>query len=60
MANSQNDTKSEDLRSYARKHPTRMNSGSMLVGTLLGATLVAVKNRRGKSQVQKFMDRLNK
>jgi hypothetical protein len=58
MANNQ--SKTDDLRSYASKHPRRMNGGSMLIGTILGATLVAVKTHKNKTPVQKFMDHLNK
>jgi hypothetical protein len=59
MAN-QVDDKKEDVRNYASRHPMRMNSGAMIIGTILGASLATVKIKRQKSSVQKFMENMNK
>jgi hypothetical protein len=50
---------SEDIGKYAR-HPRRTAAGAILLGTALGAGMFAAKNRRGKTPMQKFMDRMNK
>jgi hypothetical protein len=50
---------SDDMGKFAR-HPLRTMGGSMLMGASFGAGMMAAKNRRNKSMVQKFMDRMNK
>jgi hypothetical protein len=60
MANNKTEDRGADLRNYASRHPKRMNGGAMLVGTALGAGLMAAKQMRAKTPVQKFMDRLSK
>jgi uncharacterized membrane protein YidH (DUF202 family) len=54
-----NNDQSEDIGKYAR-HPRRTAGGAMLIGTAVGAGMMAAKNRRNKSMMQKFMDRMNK
>ncbi|MBX4190642.1 hypothetical protein KW794_00990 [Candidatus Saccharibacteria bacterium] len=56
----QNKTNSDDLGSYAAKHPRRMYSGLFLVGTALGASLMAARKNHDKNALQKFMDQLGK
>jgi hypothetical protein len=60
MANNQIEDKKEEVRSYASRHPKRMNGGAMLIGTLLGASLATVKVKRKKSSMQKFIERMEK
>jgi hypothetical protein len=60
MANNQSKEKMEDIRSYASRHPRRMNGGAMLVGTILGASLATVKVRKHKTPMQKFMEKMSK
>jgi hypothetical protein len=50
----------QDMNSYAARHPRRMYSGMFLVGTALGASIMAAKKNHDKSAVQKFMDQLSK
>jgi hypothetical protein len=59
MADNQNDSKEEGPRSYASRHPMRMHAGSAMVGTAIGAGLMAAKIRREKTPMQKFFDRMN-
>jgi hypothetical protein len=54
-----NETNSSDMGGYARKHPRRMYSGMFLVGTALGASLMAAKKNRDRNVLQKFMDQIN-
>jgi len=44
MANNKSD-KPVDLGTYAVRHPRRMASGMLLVGTALGASLMAAKSK---------------
>ena len=46
-------------RSYTQKHPLRMLSSALMVGTALGASLMAAKKNREKGSLQKFMDNVN-
>jgi hypothetical protein len=50
---------SEDIGKYAR-HPRRTAAGAILLGTALGAGMFAAKNRRGKTPMQKFMEKMSK
>jgi hypothetical protein len=52
--------KMEDVRTYASRHPRRMNGGAILFGTLLGASLATVKANKNKSPMQKFIDKMSK
>jgi hypothetical protein len=51
---------SEDMNNYARKHPRRMYSGMFLVGTAIGASLMAAKKNHYKNAVQKFLENIGK
>jgi hypothetical protein len=53
------DNQSSDIGSLAR-HPLRTMGGAALIGTALGMSLMSAKNRRDKTPMQKFMDKLNK
>jgi hypothetical protein len=55
MANNQD----EPMDKYSKRHPARIASSAFMVGTALGAGLMAAKHQRNKSSVQKLMDRLN-
>ena len=48
----------QNMSDYATRHPRRMWSGAFLVGTALGATLMAAKKSHDKNAVQKFLDSL--
>lgn len=50
----------EDLNSYAVKHPRRMYTGMLALGTVLGASLMAAKKNSEKSPIQKFLDQINR
>lgn len=56
------DTKAKDttnhLSDYATKHPRRMYSSMFIVGTALGAGMMAAKKNRDKNALQKFMDQI--
>jgi hypothetical protein len=55
-----NQVNSDDMGKYAQKHPRRMASGMFLVGTAIGASLMAAKKNRDRNVVQKFMDQIGK
>jgi hypothetical protein len=57
MANNKDESSSA---SYASRHPRRMYSGMFLVGTALGASLMAAKKNHDKNPVQKFLDNLGR
>jgi hypothetical protein len=50
----------EEMDTYAKKHPRRMYSGLFLVGTALGASMMAAKKNRDRSALQKLMDQINR
>jgi hypothetical protein len=50
--------KTDDMGNYAAKHPRRMYSGMLVLGTALGAGLMAAKKNRDKNALQKFIDNL--
>jgi hypothetical protein len=50
----------EDMGKYTQKHPRRMAGGMFLVGTAIGASLMAAKKNRDRNVVQKFMDQISK
>jgi hypothetical protein len=50
--------KTDDMGNYAAKHPRRMYSGMLALGTALGAGLMAAKKNRDKNALQKFIDNL--
>jgi hypothetical protein len=54
MAKEQND----DIGMFAR-HPLRTMAGAMMVGASLGSGMMAAKNHRYKTPMQKFFDRMN-
>jgi hypothetical protein len=54
MANNE----SNDIGRFAR-HPLRTMGGAMMMGAGLGAGIMAAKNHRNKTPLQKFMDRIN-
>jgi hypothetical protein len=50
---------SDEMGTYAQKHPRRMASGMFLVGTAIGASLMAAKRNRDRSTLQKFMNQIS-
>jgi hypothetical protein len=54
MAKEQND----DIGMFAR-HPLRTMAGAMMVGASLGSGMMAAKNHRNKTPMQKLFDRMN-
>jgi hypothetical protein len=50
----------ENLGVYAKRHPRRMWSGAFLVGTALGASMMAAKKNHDKNALQKFMDQISR
>jgi len=50
----------QNTGSYAIRHPRRMASGMLLVGTAIGASIMAAKKNRDRSSLQKFMDNMSK
>jgi hypothetical protein len=55
-----NKVNSEEMNSYARKHPRRMYSGMFIMGTALGASLMAAKKSRDRNALQKLMDQISR
>jgi hypothetical protein len=49
---------SDDIGKLAR-HPLRTMGAAFLVGSTMGAGMMAAKKRREKTPVQKLLDRLN-
>jgi uncharacterized membrane-anchored protein YhcB (DUF1043 family) len=47
----------EDMGKYAR-HPRRTAGSALLIGTAIGASIMAMKKNREKNSVQKLMDKL--
>lgn len=62
MANNSNgdENTAEYLSGYARRHPRRMYGSMFLVGTALGASMMAAKKNHDKNAVQKFLDQLGR
>jgi hypothetical protein len=60
MAKAEDESTSEHLNNYAARHPRRMYSTMLMVGTALGASLMAAKKNHDKSMVQKFLDQLGR
>jgi hypothetical protein len=54
-----NKANNQDMGTYARRHPRRMYSGMFIVGTALGASMMAAKKNRDRNVLQKFMDQIN-
>jgi hypothetical protein len=48
----------DDIGKYAR-HPRRTAAGAMIIGTALGAGMMAAKKQAEKTPMQKMMDRFN-
>lgn len=57
MADNQNTN--EDIGKYAR-HPRRTAGTAFLMGTAIGAALMAMKQKRDKSFFEKIIDRFDK
>jgi uncharacterized membrane protein YidH (DUF202 family) len=53
------DNQSDDIGKYAR-HPKRTAAGAMLIGTALGAGMMAAKKHQNQTPMQKFMNKMNK
>jgi hypothetical protein len=49
---------SDDIGRFAR-HPLRTMGAAFLVGSTMGAGMMAAKKHREKTPAQKFLDRLN-
>ena len=60
MADNGSETNGQNMGSYATRHPGRMASGMLLVGTAIGASIMAAKKNRDPSYLQKFMDNMSK
>jgi hypothetical protein len=63
MANSKSENnKSNYLGDYAAKHPRRMYSGMLALGTMIGAGMMAAKGRRDRDNdpIHKLLDKLNR
>jgi hypothetical protein len=58
MANNKAQNAGEDMSNYAARHPRRMWSGAFLMGTALGASLMAARKNHDKNALQKFMDQI--
>jgi hypothetical protein len=58
MANDKADDATQHMNNYASRHPRRIWSGALLVGTALGASLMAAKKNRDKNALQKFVDQI--
>jgi hypothetical protein len=52
--------KMEDVRSYAAKHPRRMQAGAAMLGMMAGASIMAAKKQRAKTPMEKFMEKMSK
>jgi hypothetical protein len=60
MAQSKPDKAADDVSSYAARHPRRMYSTMLMVGTALGASVMAAKKNHDKNALQKFIDNINR
>lgn len=60
MADNKADKAADEMGNYATKHPRRMYSGLFLMGTAVGASLMAAKKSRDRSALQKLMDQIGK
>jgi hypothetical protein len=62
MANNKSDNKGVNLGEYAAKHPRRMYSGMMALGTAIGAGIMAAKSRRDQNNdpLHKLFDQLKR
>jgi hypothetical protein len=52
----------EDLGEYSARHPRRMASGMFIVGSLVGASIMAAKLRHDthkETPLERFLDNLN-
>jgi len=54
------DDQKEQMRSYASRHPRRMQAGAAMLGLMAGASAMAAKKHRSKTPMQKFMDKMSK
>jgi hypothetical protein len=59
MADNKADQTAQDMGNYASKHPRRMYGGMLMLGTAIGATMMAAKKNRDKNALQKFMDQIS-
>jgi hypothetical protein len=61
MANNKSD-KTSYLGDYATKHPRRMYSGMLAIGTMVGASIMATKTRRDHNNdpLHKLVDQLKR
>lgn len=61
MADSANKARdaAQNMGNYASRHPRRMASGMFLIGTAIGASLMATKKNRDRNAVQKFLDQIS-
>jgi len=53
------DKQTEDIGKYAR-HPRRTAGTAFLMGTAIGASIMAAKMQKDKSSFQRFMDKIVK
>jgi hypothetical protein len=58
MAHDKAEDAKENLNNYASRHPRRMWSSMFLMGTALGATIMAAKKNHDKNAFQRFMDQI--
>jgi len=63
MANSKSDNnKTSYLGDYAAKHPRRMYSGMLALGTMIGASIMAAKSQhdRENDPIHKLLEKLDR
>jgi hypothetical protein len=63
MANSKSENnKTSNLGDYAAKHPRRMYSGMLALGTVIGAGIMAAKSRHdyNNDPLHKLIDKLSR
>jgi hypothetical protein len=58
MADTKAEEKAEEMNNYAAKHPRRMYSSLFMLGTAIGAGLMAAKKNHDKNALQKFIDQI--
>lgn len=60
MADNKADKAIQEVNGYAARHPRRMYGSMLMLGTALGAGLMAAKKNHDKNALQKLMDQISK
>lgn len=60
MAKDKAGSTGEHLNNYAVRHPRRMYGTMFMVGTAIGASLMAAKKNHDKNALQKFLDQIGR